>query len=156
MHTEANASVPVATRILVVEDNMDAADSLARLLEMFGHEVRVARDGPQALATAASWRPQCVLLDLGLPGMDGYEVARRLRQEAACHDSVVIAVTGHGRPQDRQQSRMAGIDHHLLKPVDLEVLQALTSRPASASGRSPEEAGAGVEVPSAVGSFAGG
>jgi CheY-like chemotaxis protein len=114
-------------RILVVEDQVDVAETMARLLELFGHEVQVARDGPQALATALAWRPDFILLDLGLPGMDGYEVARRLRQEPACQKTVLIAVTGHGQPVDRQRSHAAGIDYHLLKPVQPDVLRSLLS-----------------------------
>lgn len=121
-------------RILIVEDIPDAAESQAKLLQILGHEVRVARDGPQAVATVASWSPEYVLLDLGLPGMDGYELARRFRQEAACRDSVLIAVTGYGRQEDRQKSQAAGIDYHLLKPVEPKMLLSLLSRHAPAAG----------------------
>ena len=101
MITETTSSVPVGLHILVVQDNPDAAESLAKLLKLFGNEVRVAGGGPQALEAVRGWRPDFILLDLDLPGMDGYEVARRLRQEAACRNSVLIAMTGYGRPEDR-------------------------------------------------------
>jgi CheY-like chemotaxis protein len=128
MMSRAHPGVRVGARVLVVEDNADSAESMARLLELFGHEVQVARDGPQALEAARGWRPEFVLLDLGMPGMDGYEVATRLREEAACRESVLIAVTGYGQPEDRRRSRAVGIDHHLLKPVDPDGLLSLLSR----------------------------
>jgi CheY-like chemotaxis protein len=129
-----HADVRTGARILVVEDNADSAETMAKLLELLGHEARVARDGLEAIAAARSWQPAFVLLDLGLPAMDGYEVAIRLRQEAACRESVLIAVTGYGQPEDRRRSRAAGIDHHLLKPVDPDVLLALLSRAEAAPG----------------------
>jgi len=138
MTSIANSGPPTRTRILVVEDDADSAASMAKLLELFGYQVQVARDGPQALDAACRWRPECVLLDLGLPAMDGFEVARRLRQLPGCRDSVLIAVTGYGRPEDRQRSSAVGIDHHLLKPVDSGALLSLLSRPAS-----PPDAGGG-------------
>jgi CheY-like chemotaxis protein len=133
------------TRILVVDDHADTARSMALLLEHAGFEVETAGDGPWALAAACRRRPDFVLLDLALPGMDGYEVARRLRQDPACRDTVIIAVTGHGQPEDRRQSRAAGIDHHLLKPVEVEALLSLLSQPGAASdaeGGSPVDAAA--------------
>jgi CheY-like chemotaxis protein len=111
----------------MVDDYQDAAESLSRLLEMHGHEVRAARDGSEAIAAALAQRPEFVLLDLALPGMDGYQVAERLRREVSCREVVSIAVTGYGRPVDREQSRAAGIDYHLLKPVDLATLLAVLS-----------------------------
>jgi CheY-like chemotaxis protein len=134
MISDAIAGGRVGVRILVVDDHTDSAESLAKLLELAGHEVQVARDGPHALAAALSWRPEFILLDLGLPAMDGYEVATRLRQEATCREAVIIAVTGYGQPEDRQRSRAAGIDHHLLKPANPDVLLALLARSEAASG----------------------
>jgi CheY-like chemotaxis protein len=133
MISNPNAGGRVGARILVVEDNADSAESLAKLLELFGHELQVARDGPQAIALALRWRPEFVLLDLGLPAMDGYEVAIRLKQEATCREAVIIAVTGYGQPEDRQRSRAAGIDHHLLKPANPDVLLALLTGSEAAS-----------------------
>jgi CheY-like chemotaxis protein len=132
-----NAAVRTGARILVVEDHADSAKSMARLLNLLGHEVQVARDGPQAIASALDWRPAIILLDLGLPTMDGYEVATRLRQEASCRETVIIAVTGYGQPEDRQRCYATGIDHHLLKPVAPEVLLPLLSRSAAMCGAEP-------------------
>lgn len=112
-------------RILVVDDHRDAADSLALLLRLLGAEAHVARDGPSALAAARAVRPAVVLLDLGMPGMDGYEVARRLRREPGWRDVVLVALTGWGQEEDRRRSREAGFDHHLVKPVDPPALEAL-------------------------------
>jgi len=112
----------------VVDDHADTVESLAMLLKIQGHEVQTARDGSEAIAVALRWRPEFIVLDLGLPGIDGYQVAARLKQEPSCGASVIIAVTGYGQVEDRQRSRAAGIDHHLLKPVDPGVLLALLAR----------------------------
>jgi CheY-like chemotaxis protein len=109
-------------RILVVDDNVDSADSMAILLSLDGHEVRVAFDGPTALAAAAEFSPQAVLLDIGLPGMDGYEVARRLRERTENRNILLVAITGYGQDEDRIRSKEAGFDHHLVKPVDPDIL----------------------------------
>ena len=111
-------------RVLVVDDNRDSAESIALLVEIWGHEVRTAFDGPSALDIAAAYRPEVILLDIGLPGMDGYEVARRLRQGAG-GGPVLVAMTGYGMEEDRRRSREAGFDHHLVKPVDPEGLRVL-------------------------------
>jgi len=111
-------------RILVVDDNQDAAESLAMLLRMSGHEVMVAHDGHQALAIAAIERPGVVLLDIGLPGMDGYEVCRRVRQQGLA-DAQIIAMTGYGQDRDRERSREAGFDTHTVKPVEIQELMQL-------------------------------
>jgi len=112
-------------RLLVVDDNKDAAESMSMLLEMWGHDVAYAYDGPSALETAAQWQPQAVFLDIGLPGMDGYEVAERLRELPHAKDAVLIAITGYGQDDDRMRSRRAGIDHHLVKPVAPDTLRSL-------------------------------
>ena len=112
-------------RLLVVDDNKDAAESMSMLLEMWGHEVAFAYDGPSALETAEQWQPEAVFLDIGLPGMDGYEVAERLRELPHAKDAVLIAITGYGQEDDRQRSRRAGIDHHLVKPVAPDALRNL-------------------------------
>jgi CheY-like chemotaxis protein len=130
----ASGIMRVAARVLVVENHLAAAESMAKLLELYGHEVQIARDGLQALAAALRWRPEFILLDLGLPGIDGYEVACQLRQDMACQKMVLIAVTGYGQPADRERSRAAGIDHHLLKPVNWDVLRSLQSPSEAVAG----------------------
>jgi signal transduction histidine kinase/ActR/RegA family two-component response regulator len=105
-------------RILVVDDNVDAAESLSLLLELSGHQTRLAHTGTSAIPTAVGFRPHVVLLDIGLPGLDGYEVARRLRAEASLPQPVLVALTGWGTEEDRRQASLAGFDQHLVKPVD--------------------------------------
>ena len=112
-------------RILVVDDNRDAADSLGMLLQVLGAEVRIARDGPEALAEFSAYDPSVVLLDIGMPGMDGYEVARRIRSGFPDRRTALIALTGWGQDEDRRRAREAGFDHHLIKPADLDALQGL-------------------------------
>src|SRR5205814_1732660 len=104
------------TRVLVVDDNVDAADGLGALLEMLGAEVRVVHDGEGALAALASYQPAVVFLDIGMPSMDGYEVARRMRRHAVARDAKIVALTGWGQERDRANARAAGFDHHLVKP----------------------------------------
>lgn len=115
----------VKRRLLVVDDNKDAAESMSMLLEMWGHEVAFAYDGPSAIRTAEKWQPEAVFLDIGLPGMDGYEVAERLRELPQAKGAVLIAITGYGQEDDRLRSQRAGIDHHLVKPVALDALRNL-------------------------------
>jgi CheY-like chemotaxis protein len=116
-------------RILLVEDDGVSSEALAVLLRLNGHEVEVAADGPTALRVAADEPPDVALLDLGLPGgMDGYEVARRLREQKTDRLLFLIAVTGSGRDEDRRRSTEAGIHLHLLKPIDGEALNRLLSR----------------------------
>jgi two-component system CheB/CheR fusion protein len=126
---EADAWPALATapprRILVVDDNRDAADSLAGVLATADHEVRTVYDGPSALEAARAWPPDYVLLDIGLPGIDGYEVARRLRSEPAPGRVVLVAVTGYAHDDVRRRARDAGFDAHLAKPVDLRALDRL-------------------------------
>ncbi len=123
---EANGHTP-PLRILVVDDCRDAADSLALLLTVLGHQVRTAYDGPAALEMAASFLPEVVLLDIGLPGMDGCEVACRLRERPETRDAVLVACTGYGQEADRKRCREAGFDHFLLKPFELDELQRVLS-----------------------------
>lgn len=112
-------------RVLVVDDNADSADSLAKLLRLIGHQVDVAYDGPSGLAAAQLFEPAVVVLDIGLPGMDGFTVARKLRESKRTKDALLIAVTGYGQHKDQLSAREAGFDHHLTKPVELNALQAL-------------------------------
>lgn len=116
-----------ARRILVVDDNEDACNSLALLLRLEGHEVQEASDGPSALALAKAFRPEVVLLDIGLPGIDGYEVAQCLRERPETREALLVAVTGYGQAEDRLRARNAGFRHHLVKPVDLHALGRLIS-----------------------------
>ncbi|HEV2845251.1 MAG TPA: response regulator, partial [Thermoanaerobaculia bacterium] len=118
-----------AARILLVEDNLDAAEALGELLRMWGHDVHIAHDGASALRTAQEVRPDVLLLDIGLPGMDGYEVARRLRATPGFEETRLIALTGYGQEADRQRASQAGFDHHLVKPVALERLREILSPP---------------------------
>ncbi len=125
---EKGAEAPVQTRrILVVDDEADVADSMAMLLKICGHEVVTAYDGATAIEAARAHRPEVVLLDIGMPGMDGYEVARRLRELPELQGVRLIALTGWGQEEDRRRSQAAGFDHHLVKPVDLPKLEALLS-----------------------------
>ena len=125
----AERSTP-RTSVLIVDDNLDAAESLAELMRECGHFVRTAHDGPTALRDAAAFRPDVIVLDLGLPDLDGYEVARRLRADERLASTVVVALTGYGEERHRRRTEEAGFDHHLTKPVDIERLEAiLASRP---------------------------
>jgi CheY-like chemotaxis protein len=121
----SNASQCRGLRILVVDDVADAADSLALVLRILGHEVRTVYDGPAALAAAQDFHPHVILLDIGLPALDGYQVARRLRQTPILQSACLIAVSGHGQQSDLEQSHLAGFDQHLLKPVSSERLTAV-------------------------------
>jgi len=115
-----------ALRVVVVEDYADAADTLAMVVELWGHDACVARDGPEALVeTKAQW-PDVVLLDLALPGIDGYEVAKRIREQAATRKTpLLVAVTGYGQEKDLVRSQAEGLDRHYLKPIDCAVLERL-------------------------------
>jgi len=118
-------SAPASRRILVVDDNLDTVESLALLLHLMGHEVHTAGDGPSALEAALADPPDLVLLDIGLPGMNGYEVAVRIRKQPELKDTILVAITGWGQEEDRRRAREAGFDHHLTKPADPAVLQKL-------------------------------
>ena len=122
-----------SARILVVDDNLDMAQGLARLMTLIGHDVKTVHDGPSAIEVARVYRPEVVLLDIGLPGMDGYEVAAMLRHDGCCEGAVFIAISGYGQDEDRLRSKAAGFDHHLVKPIDNHALLTLLSQ-AAASG----------------------
>ncbi len=124
----SGAAVPAALRVLVVDDNVDAAESLAMMLSLLGHEVRAAHDGAAAVAVAGEWHPDVALLDIGLPDLTGYDVARRLRADLRLQRLVLVAVTGWGTEDDRRRSAEAGFDHHLTKPVDVHALERLLAR----------------------------
>jgi PAS domain S-box-containing protein len=125
--TRSDTSQP--RNILVVDDNVDSAQSLAMLLSQIGHRVRVAHTGQAAIESARAEAPEVVLLDIGLPEMNGYDVARRLRRQPATGRALLIALTGYGQEEDRRRSTEAGFDAHLVKPVDLNTLSALLSAP---------------------------
>jgi len=119
----AAAPVPPARRVLVVEDNADGRAMLRALLELDGHDVHEAADGPAGVQRAAALRPDVVIVDVGLPGYDGHEVARRVR--ASGLKTVLVALTGYGQPEDRRCALEAGFDHYLVKPVDPRALERL-------------------------------
>ena len=121
---ERSAAAP-PRRVLVVDDNLDAAEGLAMLLSLRGHQVATAYDGQCAIEQAREMQPDVVLLDIGLPRIDGFEVARRLREEHPRRPMLLVALTGYGQERDRVRAREAGFDHHLLKPVRLEMLEDL-------------------------------
>jgi CheY-like chemotaxis protein len=114
-------------RVLLVEDNWDVAESMVGLLGVLGHRARVAYDGLSALDVASVEQPDMILIDIGLPGMDGYEVARRMRKDPKLRETVLVALTGYGRDEDKRQAIAAGFNHHLTKPVEFDKLQALVS-----------------------------
>ena len=129
---------PLRLRVLVVDDNRDAADSLARLIGDGEYDVRVFYDGTSALAGAAAAPPDATLLDVGLPGIDGYEVARRLRARADTAGALLVAVTGYGQDADVDRALAAGFDHHFVKPIDPnEVLGLLRARGRHPAGAAP-------------------
>jgi CheY-like chemotaxis protein len=115
-------------RVLVVDDNVASADSLGLIIRLWGHECRVVHSGPEAVEEAGVFRPDVVLLDIGLPGMDGYEVARELRGGLHSRSAVLIAMTGYGRDEDRRRALDAGFNEHLVKPLDLDALEMLLAQ----------------------------
>ena len=108
-----------------MEDNPDVARSIARLLAVAGHDVRVAQDGESGLSVAREFAPDAILLDIGLPVVDGLQVARRIRQEPGLRNVLLIALTGYGQDTDRQATTAAGFDHHLVKPVDFKTIGSI-------------------------------
>jgi CheY-like chemotaxis protein len=135
---------PAHLRVLIADDKADLADSLAALLRLDGHEVRVAYSGESALAVARTFQPHAAVLDLGMPGLDGYELCRALRAEPGGSALTLIAQTGWGLAEHRQRSREAGFDHHVVKPVDpRELIELLQQRRAQRPGQAPASAGTG-------------
>ena len=132
--TEKAQPTKPSLRVLVVDDNVDTVTTLALLVQESGHDVRTAYDGTAVLEAALDYRPNVVLLDIGLPGLNGFEVAKRLRQQPALQNAVLVAMTGYGRESDRQRSQEAGFDHHLVKPGDfgkvLQILATVSALPA--------------------------
>lgn len=123
--TAGNHPGTTGRRILIVDDNRDAAISLGMLLELSGYEIETAYDGSAAIDAAARFQPQMILLDIGLPGLDGYEVARRMRSEPWGKQATLVAVTGWGQAEDRERSKAAGFDAHFVKPIDHDALVKL-------------------------------
>lgn len=114
----AHATKQAGFRILVVDDNVDSAESLALFLTLKGHEVRTAHDGQHAIEAVRTFAPAVVLLDIGLPGISGYEVARRLRDNPELRKTFLVALTGYGQAEDLRRAKEAGFDHHLVKPAN--------------------------------------
>jgi CheY-like chemotaxis protein len=112
-------------RILVADDNRDAADTLSLLLQLDGHEVRTAYDGVEALQIAEQFAPQIALLDIGMPHLNGYQTAQRIREQSWGSSMLLVALTGWGQEQDRRQATEAGFDRHLVKPGDPQIIGAL-------------------------------
>lgn len=125
MTAAAVKTTPKRFRILVVDDNLDSALSLAMMLSIMGHETRTAHDGESAVATAESFLPEVVLLDIGLPKLNGYEVAQRIREQEWGTSMFLIAVTGWGQEEDRQRSSEVGLNVHMVKPVEPSALEKL-------------------------------
>jgi CheY-like chemotaxis protein len=111
-----------------VDDNEDAAESISMMLSLDGHEVRTAYDGPEALEAAGAFHPEVILLDIGLPGMDGYEIARRLKKNGRLDGALLVALTGYGQEEDRRRAEAAGFDLHLTKPVQPDRLREVVDR----------------------------
>jgi len=120
------ASANLATqRVLIVDDDQDCADSIAELMQCLGAETRAVYGGAAALDVLAEFRPKVVLLDIGMPGMDGFETARRMRERPEGREAILVALTGWGRAGDRQRGREAGFDHHMVKPGEIDALKEL-------------------------------
>jgi CheY-like chemotaxis protein len=126
--TDHQARKAVGRRILVADDSQDAAGSLGMLLKMMGNEVRTAHDGLEAVEAAAEFRPEVILLDIGMPKLNGYDAARRIREENWAKNVVLVALTGWGQEQDRQRSQEAGFNLHIVKPVEPAALEELLTR----------------------------
>ncbi len=131
-------------RVLIVDDNADSALGFGEVVRLLGHEVEVAFDGPRALLAAERFKPTIALIDIGLPVMDGYEVARRLRETAGTAELKLVAVTGYGEEDNRAMSLEAGFDMHAVKPVELENLRKLLANsPSIGNADGPESSGTG-------------
>jgi CheY-like chemotaxis protein len=128
--SKAVQDLPTRTgyRLMVVDDNRDSADTFATLLRLHGHEVQVAHNGAAALDLAKTFLPMAVFLDIGMPGLDGYEVARRMRQTPGLENTALIALTGWGQDDDRGRAAEAGFHHHLIKPADPDAIDGLLTR----------------------------
>jgi CheY-like chemotaxis protein len=132
-----SAATRAGRRILVVDDDHDSAESLAMLIQLMGHDVRAAHNGLAAVDLAEAFRPDLIVLDIGMPGLDGYEVCRRIRQRSWGRAAVIAALTGWSRDEDRDRSEQAGFDHFLVKPVDPKALEDLIAAVGRGSGSEP-------------------
>lgn len=121
----SSSTTDTIPRVLVVDDNKDSAQTLGMMLKIMGNDVRTAHDGLEAIEQAADYRPHVILLDLGMPKLNGYDVCRRIREQDWGSDMMIIALTGWGQAEDRQRTKEAGFDHHLVKPVDVAKLNEL-------------------------------
>jgi CheY-like chemotaxis protein len=128
MPVQTDASAPRQRRVLVADDNRDAGETMAMLLRLDGHEVHVATDGLQAVEMFAREQPEVVILDIGMPGLSGHEVARRIRDQCGERAVTLIAVTGWGQKADKDRAAASGFDHHFTKPVEPTVLSALLQK----------------------------
>src|ERR1700730_775661 len=128
MSKGVSAGKIVSRRILVADDDVDGAETLAIVLRLAGHDVQVAPDGPSPLKIAADFLPEVVFLDVGMPGMDGFETARQLRQVVVLDKAVLVALTGYGREEDRQRAVQAGFDHFLVKPTPPKILTDIAAQ----------------------------
>jgi CheY-like chemotaxis protein len=124
-HAGGTAKQALKARVLIVEDDVDAAEALATLLQLFGHIADVAHDGSAALAALDRVRPDVMLVDIGLPDIDGFEVARRARLLPAGEKTLLVALSGYGQDSDKQRAREAGFDHHLTKPIEIDALRVV-------------------------------
>jgi CheY-like chemotaxis protein len=131
----------------VVDDNQDAAEAAAVFLALAGHEAKAVMTGAEALASAAVYAPDVIFLDIGLPGMDGFELARRLREVPQTRGSLYVALTGYGQPSDRLSARQAGFDHHLTKPADPEEVLSLIAAWRAQRGASTDRGAPAAALP---------
>jgi PAS domain S-box-containing protein len=142
-HQAGNEQTGPSLRVLVVDDNVDAANTLAMLVSAGGHDIRTAHDGHAALQVAREYRPDVMLLDIGLPGLDGYEVAKQIRETPALQKPVLVAMTGYGQDADRQRSQETGFDHHLVKPADFRAVQEILGAVSEKGERADAATGGG-------------
>jgi CheY-like chemotaxis protein len=133
MTQQQPAPAKPALKVLVVDDNAASAQTMGWMLELLGHETRLAYNGPEALDIAGKYGPRVVLLDIGLPGMSGYDVCREMKKLPGLEHAMFVAQTGWGQEQHRRMSREAGFDHHLVKPVEMQALQKLLDEACAAA-----------------------
>lgn len=131
---DTRSSPPGKLRVLVVDDNHDSADTLSMMLRIVGHETHTAYDGEQAVAKAADVGPDVILMDIGMPRLNGYEAAKRIRAQSGGKELLLVALTGWGQDEDQERTREAGFDAHLLKPVDHGTLKQLLANHSAQRG----------------------